>query len=218
MNQLSLLKYRLNGVKTHLQEKQGELNIINQSIQEKELEKEVLMNNNERILLKKKLIEDSCSEARENGRELLSEISTSLIQSIFNEKTKVNLNIELKDGIPNADVSVLNEYEDGIAEVDPSRNDGGGLADVVALSLFMAIGQTVDDNYAPYVLDEPSKFVSKGILSERFAESFKELVDYTGKQTIISTHDEFLKETGETIYNISKDWETGISIVEKVDY
>ncbi|WP_368263239.1 hypothetical protein [Clostridium disporicum] len=218
MNQLSLLKDRLKGVKTHLQEKQGELNIINQSIQEKELEKEVLMNNNERILLKKKLIEDSCSEARENGRELLSEISTSLIQSIFNEKTKVNLNIELKDGIPNADVSVLNEYEDGIAEVDPSRNDGGGLADVVALSLFMAIGQTVDDNYAPYVLDEPSKFVSKGILSERFAESFKELVDYTGKQTIISTHDEFLKETGETIYNISKDWETGISIVEKVDY
>lgn len=218
MNQLSLLKDRLKGVKTHLQEKQGELNIINQSIQEKELEKEVLMNNNERILLKKKLIEDSCSEARENGRELLSEISTSLIQSIFNEKTKVNLNIELKDGIPNADVSVLNEYEDGIAEVDPSRNDGGGLADVVALSLFMAIGQTVDDNYAPYVLDEPSKFVSKGILSERFAESFKELVDYTGKQTIISTHDEFLKETGETIYNISKDWETGISIAEKVDY
>ena len=218
MNQLSLLKDRLKGVKTHLQEKQGELNIINQSIQEKELEKEVLMNNNERILLKKKLIEDSCSEARENGRELLSEISTSLIQSIFNEKTKVNLNIELKDGIPNADVSVLNEYEDGIAEVDPSRNDGGGLADVVALSLFMAIGQTVDDNYAPYVLDEPSKFVSKGILSERFAESFKELVDYTGKQTIISTHDEFLKETGETIYNISKDWETGISIVKKVDY
>lgn len=218
MCQLSLLKNRLKEVGAHLQEKQGELNIINQSIKEKELEKDKLTESNEKLLLKKKLIEDSCSEARENGRELLSEISTSLIQSIFNEKTRVNLNIELKDGIPNADVSVLNEYKDGISEVDPTRNDGGGLADVVALSLFMSIGQTVDDNYAPYVLDEPSKFVSKGELSEKFAEAFKELVEYSGKQTIISTHDECLKETGETIYHITKDWDSGVSIVEKVNY
>lgn len=218
MNDLALLRKRIDKGKKHYMTKLGELDMLNKSIVSKNLQKEVLEKSNETLLTKKLLIEESCSEARENGRELLSQISTSLVQAVFDENTEVKLEITPKDGIPTADVVVLNKYNTGTVEIDPSNSDGGGLADIVSLSLFMAVGQTVEDNYAPYILDEPSKYVSKGDLSEKFAESFKDLVNYTDKQTIISTHDEFLLEAGDTKYTIVKDWDTGISTVTKEGY
>ena len=215
MKELELLKQRIQECKTHCITKKGELDIINKNIVNKQQEKEELEKSNETLLTKKILIEKSCSQARENGRELLSQISTSLVQSVFGDTTEVKVDITTKDGIPNADIVVLNKYETGVSEIDPSDSDGGGLADIVSLSMFMAVGQTVEDNYAPYILDEPSKYVSKGELSEKFANSFKNLVAYTEKQTIISTHDEFLLESGDVKYTISKNWETGISNVIK---
>lgn len=218
MNDLALLRKRIDEGKKHYMTKQGELKMLNKNIELKQGQKEALEKSNETLLTKKMLIEESCSEARENGRELLSQISTSLVQAVFDENTEVKLEITPKDSIPTADVVVLNKYDTGMVEIDPSNSDGGGLADIVSLSLFMAVGQTVEDNFAPYVLDEPSKYVSKGDLSEKFAESFKNLVDYTEKQTIISTHDEFLLESGDTKYNIVKNWDTGISTVTKEGY
>lgn len=217
-NLLLLLKNRIDECKKHCISKNGELEIIKKNISLKENQKQELEKSNNTLLTKKMLIEESCSEARENGRQLLSQISTSLVQSVFTDSTEVKLEVGSKDSIPTADVVVLNKYESGVAEIDPSDSDGGGLADIVSLSLFMAVGQTVEDNYAPYILDEPSKYVSKGDFSMKFAESFKNLVDYSGKQTIISTHDEYLLESGDTKYNIVKDWDTGISNVEKEEY
>lgn len=218
MSDLSLLRKRIDEGRKHYMTKNGELDMLNKSIATKEGQKKELEKSNATLLTKKMLIEESCSEARENGRELLSQIATSLVQSVFTETTEVKLEINSKDSVPTADVVVLNKYDTGISEIDPSDSDGGGLADIVSLSLFMAVGQTVDDNYTPYVLDEPSKYVSKGDFSERFADSFKNLVDYTGKQTIISTHDEFLLEAGDTKYRIVKDWDTGISNVTREGY
>lgn len=215
MSNLSLLRERIDNGKNHYMTKKGELDMLNKSISDKKKDKEVLEKSNETLLTKKMLIEKSCSEARENGRELLSQISTSLVQAVFGDTTEVKLEIGSKDSTPVADVVVLNKYDSGISEIDPSDSDGGGLADIVSLSMFMAVGQTVEDNYAPYVLDEPSKYVSKGDLSEKFATSFKNLVEYTEKQTIISTHDEFLLDSGDTKYTIVKDWDTGISHATK---
>lgn len=217
-NNLEILKKRIEENKNHYIGRNGELEILNKTISQKRKEKEKLEKSNETLLLKKMLIEKSCSEARENGRELLSQISTSLVQSVFNENTEVKLNIDTKDNIPTADVVVLNHYEGGTNEVDPTDSDGGGLADIVALSLFVSAGQTLENNYAPYIIDEPSKYVSEGDFSEKFSKSFKPLVNYTGKQTIISTHDAFLIESGDTIYRIVKDFTTGISTVTKENY
>lgn len=215
MSQLLDFSKRIQEIKDHYLLKQGELDMLNKRISNKEEEKTALEENNKTLLLKKMLIEESASEARENGRELLSQISTSFVQSIFSDDTSVELKISSKDTIPTAEAIVLNKCSNDIVEVDPKDSDGGGLADVVSLALFMAVGQTVNDNYAPYILDEPSKYLSKGEFSEKFADAFKELVEYTGRQVIVSTHDECLLESGDTKYQIIKDWDNGISNIER---
>ncbi|MFI3211532.1 MAG: chromosome partitioning protein ParA [Peptostreptococcaceae bacterium] len=206
---------KVNNFKSFINKKEGELDNLNQSIKEKLIEKENLELKHQRDLTKKMLIDISCQSARDEAKELLSSISTNLVQSVFDETTEVKFDITTKDSVASAEVVVLNEYDSKMVEIDPSNDDGGGLADVISLSLLMGLNQTLDNNYAPFILDEPSKYISKGELSENFAISFKDLVNLTGKQTIISTHDDFLLDSADTKYHIAKDWDKGISVATK---
>lgn len=216
MSDLNLLKNRLSSINEHIISKKGELEILTQNINKKENQKNQKIKKNENLLLKKKLIEESCKEARENGRMILSQIASSSVQSIFDENTEVDFKLSTKDGVPISDVVICNDYNGIKKEINPAEADGGGLADALSVALRMSFGQTVDDNYFPYILDEPSKFVSKGELSEKFSNFLVSLVNYTKRQTIVSTHDEeYLLNQGNTKHVIVKDWTTGISNVTR---
>ena len=213
---LDVLKSRLDEIRKHIDTKRGEMIVLNNQKDENKKKRDKLEGANDKLLIMKKLIEESCSEARENGRQLLSEVATTSVQSVFGENTSIDIPIENKDGIPTASVDVVVKNESGTAIIDPTNSDGGGLADIVSLSLLLAIGSTVEDNYAPYILDEPTKYVSKGTLAEKSSDFLVGMVEYTGKQTIISTHDENLLDVGGVRYNIVKDENTGISKVSLV--
>ena len=73
----------------------------------------------------------------------------------------------------------------------------------------------VPDNYAPYGLDEPTKFVSKGELAVNAAQFIRNMVSFTGKQTIVSTHDSELQKDCQCRYKMVLDKETGISKAHK---
>lgn len=207
---------RLENLKSHYNDKKAQESILLQQLADKEELKRKKVDSNEDLLTLKKLLDDSSIEARNQGKEVLSEIATLAVQSVFGENTFVDVVINSKDGIPTADVVVLNKYEHGVVEVDPANNDGGGLADIVALAIFFAFREiNGKDNFAPYVLDEPSKFVSKGELSEKFSQFIKTMVPYSKQQYIIATHDVPLIEVGDTVYRMVKDENTGISHVTK---
>ena len=210
---------RLENFKLHYNEKKAQQDILLKQLAEKEAIKQQKINDNEDLLTLKKLLDDSSKEARNQGKEILSEIATLAVQSVFGENTFVDVVIDYKDGIPTADVVVLNKYEYGVIEVDPANNDGGGLADIVALAIFFAFREINGaENFAPYVLDEPSKFVSKGELSEKFSEFMKSVGDYSKQQYIVSTHDVQLISVGDTVYRMTLDQETKISRVVKENF
>ena len=77
------------------------------------------------------------------------------------------------------------------------------------------MGSTDENNFAPYILDEPSKYVSKGELADNFAKYMRSVVDFTNKQIIMSTHDEAMSNIGDRKYNIIKDNNTKISEIFK---
>lgn len=211
MKSINELRNEINKRKNLLLEEKGKLKIIKDQISKKEDELGVLKKEYEKKNVMKSLIEKSASEARDNGIELLEQVLTSSLQTVFGENTEAKLIKDSKDGIPTLSVSILKHVENGTISIDPTEADGGGLADVVALSSFMGLGQLIKNNYAPYVFDEPTKYVSEGEKAESSADFIENMVKFTKKQTIISTHDKALLEKKDLGYILVMDEETGIT-------
>ena len=217
MDILSELMGRISNIDKHIKEERAKQGLLQKQKNDKEALKKKKIEDNEVLLIQKALLNDTSKEARNQGKEILADMATLAVQSVFGENMYVDINITEKDGIPQADVTVFKKYDYGVIEVDPSGNDGGGLADIVSLALFMGVRQiNGDKNFAPNVLDEPSKYVSDGSLSEKFAEFLPSMVNYSKRQTIVATHDIPLMEAGDVVYKMTLDKNTGISHVNKV--
>lgn len=210
-----LLK-RIDELNNHIKEERAKEGLLKKQIKDKESLRDKKISDNETLLTLKVLLNDTSKEARNQGKEILADMATLAVQSVFGDNMYVDINVSDKDGIPQADVTVFKKYEYGILEVDPSENDGGGLADIVSLALFNAVRLINGaNNFAPSVLDEPSKYVSKGELSQKFAEFLPSMVNYSKRQTIVATHDIPLIEAGDRVYTMVLDDNTGISHVNK---
>lgn len=217
MDMLGVLMDRIDIIDKHIKEERAKKSLLEKQRNDKEALKNKKIKDNEVLLMQKALLNDTSKEARNQGKEILADMATLAVQSVFGENMYVDINITEKDGIPQADVTVLKKYDYGVIEVDPSGNDGGGLADIVSLALFMGIRQINGaKNFAPNVLDEPSKYVSDGYLSEKFAEFLPSMVNYSKRQTIVATHDIPLMEAGDVVYKMTLDKNTGISHVNKI--
>ena len=187
----------------HLTQK-GELDNLKKVTEQKKKDIEEAEKDSEKLLIGKKIIEDACKEAREQSRQLLESMATIAIESVFKDDTAVLLQLNENSQGVSLDVKIQSQDENGETQISNPGFDGGGLNDILSTSFLVSIGNTVPDNYAPLVLDEPSKFVSKGTLAENFAAYMKDLSIYYGKQLIISTHDEALLTMGDTKHNLVK--------------
>lgn len=213
---IEVMSKRINEIRKHIDDGNSKKELLNQNLAVKEEEKDKKISENQHFLTMKKLIEESCSTAREQGRLILSEVATLAVQSVFGDDVTIDVKIDTKDGIPYAEVVCYNRYDKGIIEIDPAQNDGGGLADIISMALLIAIEQiNGSNNFAPFILDEPSKFVSKGDLSEKFANFTGQIVETTEKQFIIATHDENLIDKGNVVYRMILDKDTLISNANK---
>lgn len=207
---------RLEEIKNEYERKRAEENLLKEQIKTKTKIKEEKIKENEDLLTLKMLLDDSSKEARQQGKDILSEVATLAVQSVFGDNIWVDIKISYKDGIPNAEVVCYKKYNDKIIEIDPANRDGGGLADIVSLAMLMALREiNGSENFAPNFLDEPSKYVSAGELSEKFSAFMQNMVPYTGQQYIVSTHDKALIESGDTVYKMILDKDTGISHATK---
>lgn len=169
----------------------------------------------EELLLKRELLNDASEKAREDGMRVLADTATNAVQAILGEDVFVEITSKDKGGSAYVDVKVKRTVDGMEVVTDPTNGEGGGVADIVSLAMFFSLGLLVgSDNEAPLFLDEPTKFLSKGY-SEEAAEFIREMVDYTGKQTFLVTHDSRIKEEGDKTYKVTLD-EDFISVVEEI--
>ena len=141
--------------------------------------------------------------------------ATTAASAVFKDDTKVKLILDEKGNNPILDVRVTQTNEYGVEQVIDPNFDGGGLNDILSLCFLISIGATIDDNFAPYILDEPSKYVSKGKFATYFADYMKDVSTFTNKQMIMSTHDEAMLDIGSTRYSIIKNPKTKESEITK---
>lgn len=190
---------RIKEYNEHYIEKEKELKILTSQKEEKVKEIESIDEELIDITTEKILLENSSLKALNLSKDIMEEVSTSSLRAVFDDEREVIINLGTKSGQRTAELLMLQDGDD----TDPAREEGGGVADIVSVTSFLALGDLLHENYAPLFLDEPNKFLSKEY-SEKMALYLKDIIDYTGKQMFLVTHDEHLKNVGDISFKMTK--------------
>ena len=128
-------------------------------------------------------------QIRAISSDVFSQISTTAVQQILGEHLSVKIIQGERGGVPTADFKVCAKYDDYYLEVEPTDEEsGGGVADVVSLANLLTINVlSQEQNSAPIMLDEPTKFVSVGN-ADKVGEFIKKIASEFNKQIIMVTH------------------------------
>ena len=153
-------------------------------------EKYVVLNNSSEII--KKAISDRRGAICDN----LSSLGTNALQYALgaNDLEMKIIERDYRDSIC-SDVKVVNSST-GL-ETPILGAKGGGIMDIVNTAMRIGILNFLRDPAidGPIILDEPYKQLSKEY-QPAIAELLRQIVDNFGRQVILSTHNEFIKESG----------------------
>lgn len=215
MTNIQEYKNKLEQLKRYYEKESAEKEALRVMIECKKAEIATDKTAEEKLMLMHAIITEASSKARENGKRLLQEVATNAVRMAFGDKSSVILDITTKGGIPHANLllDLGNGYKDSY--VEPVDEDGGGLADVVSMTVFVCLRMlSKKHNSAPMFLDEPTKNVSSG-KAEGVANFIKEMCSYSDVQTFVVTHEkDYLPNVADQAYRVVL--VDGISRVEKI--
>jgi DNA repair exonuclease SbcCD ATPase subunit len=140
-------------------------------------------------LLKKAILTEACKQIRTISSDVFSQISTTAVQQILGDHLSVKIIQGERGGVPTAEFKICAQYDDYYLEVEPTDEEsGGGVADVVSLANLLTINVlNREQNSAPIILDEPTKFVSVGN-ADKVGEFIRQMARDFNKQIIMVTH------------------------------
>lgn len=184
---------------------------LNETKREKLNELEKIKSEINTLQFKKEILKESSKEARKNASHVLEEMSTNALQSILNIDKRVEIILNEDGTTPTADILVFEKDENGNEiDVDVTEEDGGGIADIVSLAMFISmLALAGNKNSAPLILDEPTKYVSKGY-SENVSKFLYEISRYLNRQIFMVTHDETLANTSDVAYLVERKNQTSM--------
>lgn len=158
----------------------------------KQLEKRQLS-----IISSVRVIQEVAKETQEKLEYEISEIVTAAIQAIFKEKHSLKIAFEMKRNKTEAEIFVSDE--DG-NQLNVYNDDGGGLRDIVAMSLRLACWRIKGDKSSPvFLLDEPWKNLSKKYRPAAM-DFLKQISHKLNLQIIMVTHvEEYIDEADNVI-------------------
>lgn len=207
------LQKHLKSVESFCMTQRGEYNALMKQKREKENQVKETEAKITEITLSRKLIEEASKEAREQGRQFVEMSCTDALQQVFGDDVFVKIVLSETAQSSTAEIRIVKIDSDGNQQELSPSSEGGGMNDIIATVMQVVYGNMIPDNFAPIVLDEPSKYVSKG-LAPNFAAFLKDMSRYSSKQLIIPTHDDALMQEGDSIYHIKK--ENGTSIATQI--
>lgn len=190
--------------------------LIEESLQEENKNIEIYRKDMDIYDKKKILLLSASEEARNVSKDIFEDISTNGLQTILGENLSVIIEFGEKNDNPTAEFLIKSTYENGEdVIVDPTSEDGGGAADIVALSSLLTINSLLSEqNSSVICIDEPTKFVSKGN-SLDVAKFLKNITHDLNKQIIMVTHDNVSHEIADKSYYIELD-SFGVSQIKDI--
>lgn len=163
--------------------------------------------------LEQVLLVEASAAARKQAAEILEKMDTDALQYIMGNHLSVGIRLDESGATPTAEFVVYSDYPSGRVETDPAEGDGGGVADIISLTSFIALLQLAGQkNTAPLFLDEPTKYVSKGHAGQ-VANFLAEINRYYKRQMFVVTHDPVLASAADNVYEMVL--ENGITNAKK---
>lgn len=159
----------------------------------------------------KKIITELAEGLKEGLTRRLRSITTKAARAVLGKDAATKVEFGERGGRPTIEILVSS---DGKTFRKPGYGKGGGVGDVVAFGLRMAVWGMCSPRSRPlFVMDEPMRFVSKG-RQGAVSAVLKAMADKAGVQFVIVTHKEELKEYADKTFHV--DMESGISHVSEV--
>ena len=148
-------------------------------------------------------LQSAAEQAKEQAKNLLESVVTSALQQVF--ESDISFEIELKEsrGRTEAEFYVVINMGDQIIRATPQDSRGGGVVDIVAIALRIAILQLYNDPHikGPIILDEPGKHVSEEF-AIKLATFLQEISSYFGRQIIMVTHQHDLAAIADRAFQV----------------
>lgn len=143
-------------------------------------------------------------------KDFIEEVVSLGLKTVFGDDYGFVIEYEIKRNKSEAKPFVTKGGE----QFDPKDECGGGVIDVAALGLRMALWALAEDKPEPVlVLDEPGRFVSKDRI-DKFGAMLKEFSAMFGVQIIMVTHMDSLAQLADASFVVTQT--NGISNVEMI--
>ncbi len=210
MSELELL---LNKYNREINECDGTIKSKTEKISEKNKKIAELTKEQNDNILKKTILTEACKRIREMSSDIFADISTSGVRTILGNELSVKIVHSERNGVPTSDFKVCSTYNGYYTELEPTADEsGGGVSDIVSLSNFLTMNILHrDENSAPIILDEPTKFLSKGN-ADKVGEFINNIAKQFDKQIIMVTHAEDTAKHADMLMHVALD-ENGASVV-----
>jgi DNA repair exonuclease SbcCD ATPase subunit len=142
----------------------------------------------------------------------IKDIVQLCLDTVWPGEVEFDIKFEIKNGRTGAELVFLVDGE----EVDPMEADGGGLVQVAAFALRIAVW-TLGTTRNSIVLDEPFVALSDN-LQPLAAEVIKELSDKLGLQFIMVTHRKELTGIADRIFEVNRKrvgeyWQSEVKVI-----
>lgn len=189
-NEIKALTEALSLMNEDYNKRLGSLNALKKKKAEAEQQVETLKKDRDDAEIDCRLFKEMAKKARETGSELFCDIATCGLKNVISENLSLVATIGEFGGTPTLDLNTRTEWDNGyITECSPADGAGGGVADMVSLSSFVATTYLADNgNSAPFFFDEPIRFLSADY-APAAAAFIKSLCEQFGRQIIMVTHD-----------------------------
>lgn len=149
--------------------------------------------------------------AREQIKQQIEMLVTHCLQFVFGPNLEFKIELSEMRGKADAEFYVISVFNDMKVKTKPQDARGGGIVDVIALALRIAVLQSTSSyGNGPLILDEPAKHVSSEFIAN-VAQLLKQISEVFHRQIIMITHNQYLSEIADLSYRV--ELKDGYSVV-----
>lgn len=157
------------------------------------------------------LLQRASEYAREQIKQQIEMLVTHCLQFVFGPYLEFKIELSEIRGKADAEFYVISIFDDVKVKTKPQDARGGGIVDVIALALRIAVIQSTSSyGDGPLILDEPAKHVSSEYIGN-VAQFLKQISEVFHRQIIMITHNQYLSEIADIAYRV--ELKEGASVV-----
>lgn len=163
--------------------------------------------------MKLAILKEASSSVKQMSADMLAQLCTQSVQRILGDEMSVRVRHGQRNGVATMEFELVSKYNGYETVLKPTDDEsGGGVSDIVSMAIFLTLNLlNSENNSAPILLDEPTKFVSKGNAA-KVADFLRDFSQDCGKQILMVTHAQETVPYADAVFHVALD-SNGVSAV-----